>query len=132
MTSCGGVTGTSQACSWCLRLAPRRGQPVFLGVSAGWHQNTGLSPGGGCVWVGRRVSVHVWEAPLPAASLACTRSWPSLITGLDSSNSVLQGFDLMWGWLLQSTLPGGGAEGRGQEGAVLAEGVGAQVLPTPG
>lgn len=77
--------------------------------------------------MGRRVSVHVWEAPLPAVSLACTRSRPSLITGLDSSNSVLQGFDLMWGWLLQSTLPGGGAEGRGQEGEVLAE-----VLPTPG
>lgn len=82
--------------------------------------------------MGRRVSVHAWEALLPAACMACTRSRPSLITGLDSSNSVLQGFDLMWGCLLRSTLPGGSAEGRGQEREVLAEGVGAQVLPTPG
>lgn len=30
-----GVTGMSQACSWCLCLALGGCQPVFLGVSAG-------------------------------------------------------------------------------------------------
>lgn len=38
---------------------------------------------------------------------------PSLVTGLDSSNSILQGFDLMWGWLLQSTQLGWGCGGLG-------------------
>lgn len=48
--------------------------------------------------MGRRVSVHAWRLfclppPWPALDPG-----PSLVTGLDSSNSALRGFDLMWGW----------------------------------
>lgn len=46
--------------------------------------------------------------------------WPSLLTGLDSSNSVLQGFDLVWGRPLQSLQlgwrRGGAASGEGGAG----------------
>lgn len=42
--------------------------------------------------------------------------WPSLLTGLDASNSILPGFDLMWGWPLRQAGLGSGevqAEGPG-------------------
>lgn len=58
--------------------------------------------------------MRAWEALLLAASIACTRSVASLITGLDSSNSILRAFDLMWGWHSRAHSRGRGAVRRGR------------------
>lgn len=88
----------SQACSWYLCLALRGCQP------ASKRQAKAV---GGHVWVGRRVCLCMrgrlfcFLPPRPALDL-----WPSLLTGLDTSNSILPGLDLMWGWPLQASRAG--------------------------
>lgn len=67
-------------------------------------------------------SLPPWPAPDPR---------PSLVTGLDSSKSILWAFDMLWGWPLQSMQLGGGAEGQEREREVPTEGSRGPSPPPP-
>lgn len=76
--------------------------------------------------------MRAWEALLLLPPWPALDPRPSLITGLDSSNSILRAFDLMWGWRSRAHSRGrggAGAEGQDQESEVLAKGNGGLCHP---